>query len=213
MATIAAGDDDFRTKVLESKLPVLVDFWAAWCAPCRQVAPVLEDLSEAFEGRLQVVKVDVDRAPMVAQTYRVQSIPTLMIFKDGTPIQAAQGALPKDVLEKFIEQTLPEFAPPSIEVKDLVQRMASGNVTVVDLRPKNDFSRGHILGSIQADPEDWTDHLSKENLLVLVDRDGRTATDLARDTEGVVALSGGILEWQITGQPTYSDDEEAKLRS
>jgi thioredoxin 1 len=211
MATIAVLDDDFRSQVLQSPIPVLVDFWATWCAPCRQVAPILEELSDEFEGRLRVVKVDVDRAPLVAQQYYIQSIPTLMIFKDGEPVQMAQGALPKSTMMQFIEQTLPELAPPTIEVKELVQKLTQGGIRIVDLRPEADFARAHIRGSVNAEEGQWQDQVEPGQLAVLVDRDGRHATEIARDAAGAVALTGGILEWQISGQPTYSNEEEAKL--
>ncbi len=93
---------DFGTKVLQSETPVLVDFWAAWCGPCRAVAPTLDALAVEQAGKLKIVKVNVDEERSLASEFQIRSIPTMILFKDGKPIDAAMGAMPKLMLEKFV---------------------------------------------------------------------------------------------------------------
>jgi thioredoxin len=99
-------DATFQRDVLNSPVPVLVDFWAAWCAPCRMIAPSLENLAREYAGRVKIVKLDVDANPYTANTYRVQGIPTMMLFKNGEAIGTQVGALPQPQIEQFIRQAL-----------------------------------------------------------------------------------------------------------
>src|SRR4051812_1570283 len=91
----AVFDDDFREKVLANPKPVLVDFWAPWCAPCRQLGPLVERVARQLEEEIDVVKVDVDQAPHTAERYRISSIPTLAMFVDGKLVAQVQGAVPE----------------------------------------------------------------------------------------------------------------------
>ena len=100
------SDSDFDTAVLKSPTPVLIDFWAPWCGPCRIVGPVVDELSGEYQGKVAMVKINVDENPMVAQQLGVSSIPTLMIFKGGQLADRVLGALPKAELKKFIERNL-----------------------------------------------------------------------------------------------------------
>ena len=101
---IKITDANFEQEVLKSDIPVLVDFWAPWCAPCLMVAPVVEEIAKEYTGKLKVCKLNVDEAPNTASRYGVMSIPTLAVFKDGEVVDKVVGALPKSELESSIKQ-------------------------------------------------------------------------------------------------------------
>jgi thioredoxin 1 len=99
-------DDNFRAEVLEADVPVLVDFWAPWCGPCRIVAPVLEQMADERDGDLKIVKLNVDENQQTAAAFEVLSIPTLILFKNGAPAKKVIGAYPKRKLELELEPVL-----------------------------------------------------------------------------------------------------------
>ncbi len=104
--TQPTSDATFRQDVLESTIPVLVDFWAEWCGPCRAVGPVVDEISRAYAGRLKVLKLNVDDNPQTPSTYGVRSIPTLMLFKDGKVYGTKIGALSQRQLQAFLDINL-----------------------------------------------------------------------------------------------------------
>ncbi|QLE58127.1 thioredoxin [Nostoc sp. TCL26-01] len=97
-------DSSFKQEVLDSDVPVLVDFWAPWCGPCRMVAPVVEEIAVQYLGKIKVVKVNTDENPQVASQYGIRSIPTLMIFKGGQKVDMVVGAVPKTTLSQTLEK-------------------------------------------------------------------------------------------------------------
>jgi len=99
-------DATFESNVLQADIPVLVDFWADWCAPCKMIAPIVEDLAEEYDGRVKFAKLDVDSNPQTAMNYGVRGIPTLLIFKGGSPVNQVVGAVPKSVLKGKLEESL-----------------------------------------------------------------------------------------------------------
>jgi thioredoxin 1 len=100
------GDADFSTAVLGSDVPVLVDFWAEWCGPCKAIAPLLDDVAAAYEGKVKVVKVNIDENPQTPRQYAVRGIPTLMLFKDGKVAGTHVGLAGKPQLTAFLDKSL-----------------------------------------------------------------------------------------------------------
>ncbi len=103
---VTLTDSSFKTEVLDSKVPVLVDFWATWCGPCRAIAPAVEQLAGEYVGKIKVGKMDIDAHQEVPQQYGVMSIPTLLLFKDGQIADQIVGAVPKAQLEKMIKRVV-----------------------------------------------------------------------------------------------------------
>ncbi|MGF1486650.1 MAG: thioredoxin [Prochloraceae cyanobacterium] len=105
-STAAVTDASFKEDVLDSEIPVLVDFWAPWCGPCRMVGPVVDEIAEQYAGQVKVVKLNTDENPNVASQYGIRSIPTLMIFKGGQRVDMVVGAVPKTTLANTLEKYL-----------------------------------------------------------------------------------------------------------
>ncbi len=104
MAPIAVSDTTFESEVLQSTQPVVVDFWAEWCGPCRQIAPALEELAQELEGKVKIVKVNVDENPGISAKYGIRGIPTLLMFKGGQVAAQKVGAQPKNHLKAWISE-------------------------------------------------------------------------------------------------------------
>lgn len=103
---VELSDENFESEVLKSDLPILVDFWAAWCGPCRMVAPVLEQIADEYDGQVRIGKLDIDANQQTAFQYQVSSIPTFILFKNGQMADRMMGAMPKSAFESFLGRNL-----------------------------------------------------------------------------------------------------------
>ena len=106
MSTIHINDDEFESKVLQGEGPVLVDFWAEWCGPCKQLSPILDQLAEELDGKVTVAKVNIDQNPETPTKYGVRGIPTLILFKNGEAVSTKVGSLPKSKIVEWLDSTV-----------------------------------------------------------------------------------------------------------
>ena len=106
MSTYTITDSNFDEEIKNSKVPILVDFWAEWCGPCKQIGPILEDIGEAKKDKVKILKLNVDENPLTPQKFGVRGIPTLMLFKDGNLLDTKVGSLPKNLLESWLDPNL-----------------------------------------------------------------------------------------------------------
>jgi len=106
MSTVKVTDANFSSEVVGAKVPVVVDFWAEWCGPCKMIAPALEEIAEEMDGKVTIAKLNVDENPKIAGSYGIRSIPTLMLFKDGKMASSKVGAAPKSELKRWIAEAI-----------------------------------------------------------------------------------------------------------
>lgn len=207
MTVQTVTDATFEREVLRAELPVLIDFYADWCAPCKQQTPVVEEIARELEGKLKVVKVDIDRSPTVANAFRIQSIPTLVVMMDGQIAGGQAGLVPKATILEMVKPLLPANAA-EVKTEELAQLLAQRRAVPVDIRDASSFARTRIPGAV---------HVSREDLEAkkteLSPRDGRLrvlygrSTDDAKEaaeklrTQGldVAFLLGGFLHWEADG--------------
>jgi thioredoxin 1/putative thioredoxin len=200
------SEQNFEQEVLRSELPVLVEFGAEWCGPCKTVAPELEALSQELQGKAKILQVDVDKSPRVAQAMRVQSVPTFVVFQGGRPVEAGQGAMKKAQLRALLEPFLPRAAG-ALTPKELAHFLDKKQITPVDTRPTEVFARAHIQGAVNFPLSEIEQHVAELQQLaappVLYCRTGKEsqekATKLAELGSPVAFLEGGVLSWEAEG--------------
>ena len=201
------SEPDFEREVLRSGVPVLVDLYADWCQPCKQLTPILEQVSNDLSGKIKIVRVDVERSPQVARLFRVQSIPMMVLIAQGRPVDQVVGLVDKKTLLEMIQPYLPA-ATDEVAPKELQQLLKLGQVVPVDVREASVYGRYRIPGAV---------HIPKETVLTrlaeLAPRDGRLRVLYGRTTDDakelaekvrqagvdVAFLAGGFLHWEADG--------------
>jgi thioredoxin 1/putative thioredoxin len=202
------GEREFEQEVLASELPVLIEFSAEWCAPCKQIQPDVEAFAREMEGKCKVVKVDVDRAPNIAQQLRIQSVPTFMVVAGGRIADAVVGAIRKKKMMELVEPFLPRAAG-ALKPVELAQLLKTGAVVPVDTRDAAAFGRAHLPGAKNIPFEEIEGRLAELHMMagqpVVYCRAGDKTKGLADslDAQGVPVafLEGGLLAWEAEGLP------------
>ena len=199
-------EQDFESEVLISDVPVLVEFGATWCGPCKVVEPELQALAQEYAGRAKVVGVDIDQSPFLARQLGIQSVPTFLVFHQGRPVTGKAGALKKAQLAELLEPVLPRPAG-ALKPKEVAHLAKQGHIQLVDIRPAEVYARAHIQGAINIPQADLKARI--EELLdlpaspVLYCRTGADskalAGELAQMGTPVSFLDGGVLGWEGDG--------------
>ncbi len=199
---------DFEREVLRSEVPVMLQFTADWCQPCKAIAPEVEAFAREMEGKVKVVKVDIDKSPVIAQQLRIQSVPTFMVVAEGRIQDAVVGAIRKKKMQELVEPFLPRAAG-ALKAAELAQLLPTGQVVPVDTRDAAAFGRAHLPHAVSLPLEEIEGRLAELHMLqgqpVLYCRSGDKTKDLAERLaeQGlpVAFLEGGLLAWESEGLP------------
>jgi thioredoxin 1/putative thioredoxin len=206
MALIPVTERNFEVEVLRSELPVLLEFGAEWCGPCKTMAPELQALAQELTGKLKVVTVDVDKAPLLAREFGVQSVPAFVVFAEGRPMGGKVGAMTKKQLRDMVEPALPRAAG-ALRPEEVNQLLKAGHITLVDTREPAVYNRVHIEGAINLPAEELETRLAElselANTPVLYCRSGdvtkQLSQKLASQGTPLSYLEGGVLNWEASG--------------
>jgi thioredoxin 1/putative thioredoxin len=200
------NEQNFEREILDSDVPVLVEFGAEWCGPCKTVLPELEALSRELSGKAKVVQIDIDKAPLLAQQMGVQSVPTFVVFHQGRPVDGRQGALRKAQLQQLLEPFLPRAAG-ALKPEEVMKLLTQRRIALVDTRAAEVFGRAHIQGAVSLPADVLESRLAELGKLqaipVLYCRDGKQSQELsgklAKQGLPVSFLEGGVLAWESAG--------------
>lgn len=208
MSVISVSEQNFQVEVLRSEVPVLIEFGAEWCGPCKTMAPELEALAAELQGQAKVCKIDIDKSRMLAQKFGVQSVPTFVVMHQGTPVAAKSGAMPRAQLRDLLEPVLPrpEGALKATEVAELTRQ---NKAVPVDTRDGFAFARAHLPGAVHMPLSDVPGRVGelyrRGRLPILYCRAGDQTKELAGQLTAkgtpVAFLEGGILGWEASGLP------------
>jgi thioredoxin 1/putative thioredoxin len=199
-------EKNFEQEVLLSEEPVLVEFGAEWCGPCKTMAPELLALATELKGKAKIVTVDIDRSPMIARQIGVQSVPTFVVFHQGRPVGGKVGAMQRRELRDMLDPFLPR-AEGAIKPDELAQLLKAGRVCTVDTREPMVFARAHLPGAVSMPAAEIESRLAELHMLpatpVVYCRSGDQTKDLAAKLaeQGVPVafLEGGVLGWEAAG--------------
>lgn len=213
MAVPTISEQDFEREVLRSELPVLIDFTADWCAPCKTVAPEVDAVARELEGKAKVVKIDIDKSKRIATMLRVQAVPTFMVFFKGRPVAGDQGVLKRNKLRELVEPFLPR-AEGAVRAVELAQLLQQRQVVAVDTRDASSYGRARIPGAAHIPLEELENRLAELHMLpgapILYCRSGdktkEVADKLAEAGVPVGFLEGGLLAWEAEHLPIERPD-------
>jgi thioredoxin 1/putative thioredoxin len=199
---------EFEAVVLRSELPVMVEFTADWCGPCKQIAPEVEAFAHDMEGKVRVVKVDIDKSPMLARELQVKSVPMFVLFAEQRIVDGVVGAVGKKKLREMVEPFLPRAAG-ALKAIELAQLLREGAAVPVDTREPAAFGRAHIPGAVNMPIDGIEGRLAELHMLaaqpVVYCRGGDKTKDLAASLaeQGVPVafIEGGFLAWESEGLP------------
>lgn len=199
---------DFERQVLLAETPVLVQFTAEWSQPCKQIAPEVDAFAAEMEGKLRVVKVDIDKAQALARQVRIQSIPTFMLFADQRLGDVQVGPLGRKQLKAMVEPFLPRSAG-ALKANELAELIKQNAVVPIDVRDASAYNRAHIPGAKSMPFEEIETHLAEIFMLpgtpAIYDRSGEKAKELAakmaEQGTPMAFLEGGLLAWEAEGFP------------
>ncbi|MDP9035868.1 MAG: thioredoxin domain-containing protein [Myxococcota bacterium] len=199
---------EFEREVLRSEIPVLIEFTADWCQPCKAIAPEVEAFARDMAGKAKVVKVDVDKAPIIAQQLRVQSVPTFMVVAEGRIQDAAVGAIRRKKMQEMVEPFLPRAAG-ALKPAELAQLLAGGAVVPVDARDAAAFARARLPRAVNLPLDVIESRLAELHMLtgqpVLYCRSGDKSKELSEKLAAqgmpIAFLEGGLLAWEAEGLP------------
>jgi len=201
------AEQDFEREVLRADVPVLVDLYADWCQPCKALVPILEQIANELTGKLKIVRVDVERSPVLARSFRVQSIPMLVLIAQGRPVDQVVGLVDKKALLEMVQPYLPAAAD-EVTPKDLQQLLKLQRVVPVDVRDAATFARYRIPGAVNVAKDDVLSRARElmptdGRLRVLYGRTTDDAKELAEKLRDggieVAFLVGGFLHWEADG--------------
>lgn len=206
MALTRVTEQTFENEILRSELPVLVEFGAVWCGPCKTVAPELEALARELAGKAKIVTVDIDQCPNLSREMGVQSVPAFVVFHQGRPIGGRVGAMKRQELRQMLEPVLPR-ATGAIKPEEAVQLLRQGRISLIDTREKPVYDRAHLPGAVHIPLEEIETRLAELHMLpgapLVYCRAGDKTKDLAErmNRQGIPLsfLEGGVLGWEASG--------------
>jgi thioredoxin 1/putative thioredoxin len=213
MAVRTVTEQTFEQEVLQSEVPVLVEFSAEWCGPCKLVAPELNALSSELGDKAKIITIDIDRSPNLSRQLGVQSVPTFVVFHQGRPANGKVGALKRAQLREMLEPFLPR-AEGALKPEEVFQLLRAGRVSVVDTREPSVYGRAHIPGAKSVPAEEIEGRLAELFMLgsppILYCRSGDRTKDLTAKLveQGLQVgfLEGGVLAWEAAGLPMERPD-------
>lgn len=206
MPIVAVTEQNFESEVLQSELPVLLEFGAEWCGPCKTMAPELRALSEELAGKLKVAAVDIDKSPLLARQFGVQSVPAFAVIHQGRPLGGRVGAMTRKQLREMVEPILPR-PPGSLKANELAKLLKMKQVVPIDIRDAAVYKRARLPGAQSFPEEEIETRLAELHMLQVPgilycrggDKSSALAGKLAKQGLSVGYLEGGVLEWEANG--------------